>query len=144
MFSGTYIHSLDTKNRLIIPSKVREKIDTSRDGNGFVITWWFDECLSLYTPREWDGVLGKLQNIPFTDRRGRDVVRGLLAKSHEVPCDGHWRILLPEMLREAAHIKKEVAILGVIDHLEIWDLRIWQTRESDIANNLDTLAEGLL
>jgi len=145
MFSGTYIHSLDAKNRLIIPSKLREKIDTSRDGTGFFVTYGFDacSCLYLYAPRQWNEELERYKRIPFTNKKARDVVRVILAKSHEVPCDSHGRVLIPEPLRAAVKIKKEIAIIGIINRIEIWDYETWVRREADVLPKLDDLADDL-
>jgi len=144
MFSGTYIHSLDSKNRLIIPSKIRDKIDTSRDGNGFYVTYGFDNCLFVYTPEQWKETLGKLRSIPLTNKRGRDVLRVLAANSHEITCDSHGRILLPETHRKAVGINKEVALIGVIDRIEIWDYETWTKRKTEVMEDFDNLADGLL
>jgi MraZ protein len=143
MFSGTYFHTLDSKSRLIIPSKIREKIDISRDGQGFVITCWFDSCLSMTTPMNWEMMVKEWEKIPVTDQSGRDVVRLLLARTHEVLCDSHGRILIPEVLRESARIQKDVALLGVGKRIELWDKATWLSRELSLASNMEKLAQGL-
>jgi len=143
MFSGTYIHTLDSKNRLIIPSKIREKIDTSRDGHGFYVTHGFDACLFAFTPKQWQQALEKLRALPLTNKRAREVMRILAANSLEIACDSHGRILLPESLRDAVGIKKDVAIIGVFDRIEIWDHETWKKAKAEAMVGFDDLADGL-
>ncbi len=65
MFMGTYQHSLDTKNRLIIPAKFRNQL-----GDDFVITRWMEHSLRAYTRQGWDQLASSIKALPETNARG--------------------------------------------------------------------------
>ena len=70
MFMGEYNHTIDAKNRLIIPSKFREAL-----GDEFVVTKGLDGCLFVYDNREWASFEEKLRSLPLTNKDARSFVR---------------------------------------------------------------------
>ena len=88
MFMGEYNHTLDTKGRLIIPSRYREAL-----GDQFVVTKGLDGCLFVYPNAEWAAFEEKLKELPLTRKDNRMFVRHFLAGAAEVEVDKQGRIL---------------------------------------------------
>lgn len=97
MFMGEYNHTLDTKGRLIIPSKFRETL-----GEKFVVTKGLDGCLFVYDNAGWTAFEEKLQAMPISRKDTRMFVRHFLAGAAEVEVDKQGRALIPSKLREFA------------------------------------------
>ena len=137
MLMGEYHHDLDEKNRLIIPSKLREEM-----GDLFVLTRGLDGCLFIYPKEEWDQIIEKYKELPNT-RDARNFMRFFLAGATECSFDKQGRISISSPLMRYAELEKECVIIGVNDHLEVWCEDRWEdfmnTNErefSDIADNL--------
>ena len=120
MFVGEYNHSLDSKGRLIIPSRFREAL-----GDTFMVTKGLDGCLSIYDMEGWKNLEAKLQTLPLTNANARKFTRFMLGGAIECEVDKQGRILIPGNLREFAHLSKDVALVGVGGRIEIWDKETW-------------------
>jgi len=135
-FMGEYNHTIDTKGRLIVPSKYREKL-----GNEFVVTRGIDDCLFVYAQDEWAKVMDKLGEVRMTNRKAREFTRYLIGGATEVETDSQGRILVPNFLRDHAKIVKEVVLVGMGSHIEIWAKEKYDEVMS--ATNISELAEEL-
>lgn len=133
MLLGTYEHSIDTKGRAIMPSKLREDM-----GESFVITKGLDGCLFAFSKKEWEEFEQKLKSLPLTNKAARDSVRFFLAGAMECEIDKQGRFLISNELRNHAHLDKEIIIVGVITRLEIWNREDWQKY-----NNRDNSTEDI-
>ena len=123
MFLGQYFYTLDTKGRLIIPSRYREHLQGE-----FVITRGLDHCITLYPNNVWDEIASKVTALPITDPRGRALRRIFFSDATKVELDRQGRILIPDRLREIAGLTTgtEVAIVGLDRFIELWDPDEWQ------------------
>ena len=131
-FMGEYNHSLDSKGRLIVPSKFRDLL-----GDEFYVTKGLDPCLVAYTPEKWQEVLDSLEDqLPTNFRNGREMRRYLIGGSAEVEIDKQGRVLIPGNLRQFAHLEKNLVLVGAGDYFEIWDEQAWQQ-----INDLDSISE---
>ena len=101
MFMGEYSHTIDTKGRLIVPSKFRESL-----GDSFVVTKGLDGCLFVYDMTEWKSFEEKLKELPMSHRDTRKFARFFLAGASQVEVDKQGRILIPNVLREFAGLEK--------------------------------------
>ena len=135
---GEYHHSIDEKGRLIIPSKFREEIGTS-----FVVTRGLDGCLFVYSLVEWERIVAKLKKLPFTKKDARTFTRFFLASATVCQFDKQGRINLVNSLIEYAELKKECAIIGVNDRLEIWALDKFNNLMNENFEKLDDISENL-
>ena len=138
MLIGEYHHSIDEKGRLIIPSKFREEIGTS-----FVVTRGLDGCLFVYSLVEWERIVAKLKKLPFTKKDARTFTRFFLASATVCQFDKQGRINLVNSLIEYAELKKECAIIGVNDRLEIWALDKFNNLMNENFEKLDDISENL-
>lgn len=137
MFIGEYQHGLDSKNRIIIPSKFRDEI-----GGKFVLTKGLDGCLYAYTLDEWKILEEKLKALPLTNKDARAFVRFFFSGASEVELDKQGRGLIPQNLIEYAGIEKEIVSIGVLTRVEIWSKQKWQEyNESNI--DFDAIAEKM-
>ena len=137
MFIGEYQHSLDSKNRIIVPSKLREGL-----GDKFIISKGLDGCLYAYPIDEWQKFEEKFKNLPLTNRDARAFVRFFVAGATEVETDKQGRGLIPANLREYAGIEKEIVTIGALNKVEIWSKEKWESyNESDI--DFDSIADKM-
>ena len=136
MFMGEYNHTVDTKGRLIVPSKFREQL-----GDEFVVTKGLDGCLFGYSNSEWENIEEKFRNVPLTTKDARKFARFFFAGAASCEVDKQGRILLPVVLREYAGIEKDVVSVGVFNRVEIWDKDKWQ--ESNSYDDMDEIAEHM-
>jgi MraZ protein len=121
MFIGEYQHSLDSKNRIIIPSKIREDL-----GARFVITKGLDNCLYVYPMNEWENLEIKLKTLPLTSKDARAFVRFFFSGATECEMDKQGRTTITSNLLQYAGIEKDVVIIGVSNRLEIWGKEGWE------------------
>lgn len=137
MFIGEYQHAIDSKNRMIIPSKFREEL-----GIAFILTKGLDGCLYAYTMDEWKVLETKLKKLPLTNRNARAFVRFFFSGANEISVDKQGRALVPQNLIEYASINKEIVSIGVSTRVEIWSKEKWNDyNESDI--DMDGIAEQM-
>ncbi|PRR82920.1 division/cell wall cluster transcriptional repressor MraZ [Clostridium vincentii] len=128
MLIGEYQHALDIKNRIIVPSKLREDL-----GNNFVMTKGLDGCLYAYPLEEWKNLQEKLKMLPLSNKDARAFVRFFFAGACEVEMDKQGRGLIPQNLREYAGIEKEIVSIGVLTRVEIWSKEKWKNyNESNV------------
>ena len=144
MFTGKYLHTIDDNNRLAMPSSIRKCVDEEKEGKGFFITPGLDKCLALYPPLHFKEIAKKLTEPMFTNQKARNFQRRFFSMSSGViTCDKQGRIIIPQQHKDYAGLKKEVAIIGVMDRIEIWDLETWNGFEEDREQNFERDAEDL-
>lgn len=138
MFMGEYSHTIDTKGRLIIPSKFREEL-----GETFVVTKGLDGCLFVFSDEEWKAFEIKLKSLPLTNKNARQFARFFVAGATPCELDKQGRILLPATLREFAGLEKDVVLTGMLNRIEIWSKDKWNENNSldDVA--MDEIAEQM-
>lgn len=137
LFIGEYQHSLDSKNRMIVPSKFREGL-----GEKFVLTKGLDGCLYAYPMNEWMMLENKLKQLPLTSKDARAFVRFIFSGANEIEMDKQGRALIPQNLLEYASIDKDIVSIGVSTRLEIWSKQSWDTYNSSNIN-YDEIAEKM-
>ncbi len=140
MLIGEYTHTQDDKKRISLPSKFRKEM-----GKKVVVTHGLDNCLFMYTTKEWVKISEKLGNLSMGQADSRGFNRIMLAGAQEIDVDSIGRILLPEFLREFAGLeaKNKVVFAGVHSRVEVWDESRWKDYKSRILKKADQLAEKL-
>ncbi len=138
MILGEYRHNLDTKGRLAIPAKFREKIEA-----GAIITRGLDKCLFVFGPQEWENLVQKLTALPLAQANSRAFVRLMLAGASDAKADTRGRILIPDYLRKYAGLKKGTVVAGLYNRFEIWDEEEWNTYKQKTEATSDEIAEKL-
>ena len=137
MFMGEYHHSIDTKGRIIIPSKLRDDL-----GENFIVTRGLDGCLFLYPNEHWNAIINKYKELPDTKDK-RQFLRIFLSGATTCEYDKQGRINIPKPLTEYAALEKDCIIIGVDEKLEIWSkerleefIAVNEENMSEIADNL--------
>ncbi|WP_020008735.1 division/cell wall cluster transcriptional repressor MraZ [Salinicoccus albus] len=139
MFMGEYKHQLDSKGRMIVPSKFREELSEA-----FVITRGLDKCLFGYTFDEWARIEEKMKSLPLTKKDARKFMRLFFSGAAQVEVDKQGRINIPSNLREYAGLKKECTVIGVSGRIEIWDTDEWENFYTESEDNFEDIAEDLI
>lgn len=138
MFIGEYEHSLDSKGRIIIPAKFREKLDET-----FIVTKGLDNCLFIFPKNEWEIFESKLKSLPLTRKDARAFVRFFFSGATECDLDKQGRILVPNNLRNHAKLNKDAIIIGVSNRVEIWSREEWNTYNEDDDLSYEVIAEKM-
>lgn len=137
MFVGQYSHNIDAKGRMAIPAKFRHELKKA------VVTKGLDNCLFLYTKKEWDKIAEDIATRTFTKLNNRSLARQMLAGAMEVETDKQGRIIIPEYQRKFAGLDKNVIVAGLYNRLEIWDEEKWEKNIKYTESNANDIAEAL-
>lgn len=142
MLIGEYIHTIDEKNRISLPVKFRKEM-----GKKIIITPGLDQCLFLFTLKEWAKVSKRLSDsdsdLSFLKADQRSFNRYMFGRAAEVELDSIGRILIPDFLRERINLKNSAAIIGVQDRVEIWNDKVWLQNQDVVEKQAPQLAEKL-
>lgn len=138
MLIGEYIHTLDPKKRLSLPSKWRVEL-----GKSLIITRGLDNCLFVYTLGAWQTITDKIAALPLGAADTRSFNRFFLSGAVEVEVDKTGRILVPDYLKDFAKLQSKVVLAGLHDRIEIWDEDKWNEYKKKIEEEADSLAEKL-
>lgn len=138
MLIGEFKHTLDDKNRVSLPSKFRKEV-----GKKVIVTHGLDNCLFLYTLKEWETIAKQLGSLGMGQADTRGFNRYILASAAEVLVDSVGRILIPENLRQAIGIKNKIVFAGLYNRIEIWEEEAWDKYKAQVVKNADQMAEKL-
>ena len=144
-FRGANKVTIDAKGRMAIPTRYRERIAESCDGE-LVVTVDRDHCLLIYPLPEWEEIERRLVRLPSLNKQARRLQRLLVGHATEVELDGHGRVLLPAPLREYAKLDKHAMLIGQGNKFELWDEERWDERreawlEDEEGDDVDLPAE---
>ncbi|MCR4879815.1 MAG: division/cell wall cluster transcriptional repressor MraZ [Bacilli bacterium] len=138
MFFGQYEHSIDEKNRLMIPRKMRDEA-----GVKLFIMKGFDGALAIYKADAFEKLVNETEALPFNMRNARDYMRATLASVSEIDVDKQGRIQIPTYLMNKYSISKDVVIIGVGDHFEVWAKEAYEAYEKRVNEEFESNAESL-
>lgn len=136
---GEFQHNIDTKGRIIVPSKFRDQL-----GDSFVVTRGLDQCLFVYPMEEWSILEEKLKKLPLTKKDARAFTRFFFSGAVECEIDKQGRINIPQSLRNYAGIEKECVVIGVSNRIEIWSSEQWESYVTDSEESFAEIAENLM
>ncbi len=138
MLIGEYNHTIDDKNRLSLPVKFRKEM-----GKNIVITPGLDNCLWIFTNKEWEKISAKLSESSFLQADNRGFNRFMFGGAVQVEVDTIGRVLVPDFLKERANLKGKAVLIGVQNRVEIWNDRAWAEYKKVVEKQADALAEKL-
>ena len=132
---GTYKHTIDKKNRMFLPAKIRANI-----GEKFIAAKSLSaKCIALYPEEVWEEFEAALKGLPKVT--GEPIRRKVFSAMEELTPDEKGRILIPAELCRYAGLEKDVVVIGVDDHAEIWsDVN---RAEAEIVENSEELLEQI-
>jgi len=143
VFIGTFCHNMDTKNRITVPRKVLDRVQKGNKRPVFYLNVGMDKCLFMFPEARWTELATSLENLSLGTKDIRDFQRYFFSDTHDVEVDRAGRILIPDVLKEAAQLKKEVVFLGAGTRLELWDQKRWEARKLEIAGEYAKIAEDI-
>ena len=131
LLTGEYQHVIDAKNRVLISNKLRNQIDVDEHGSNFYLVLGANGILCLYPEKCFEQIV--LSVAPETAAPDEAVAfeRMSFALASKVELDAQGRLLLNEGLRKRARLKERITLVGVRDHIELWNIEDWEQYLSD-------------
>jgi MraZ protein len=125
VFQGASALNLDAKGRMSVPAKHRDALLVQGEGR-VTLTKHPDGCLLLFPRPEWEAFRARVAQLPMDAHWWRRI---FLGNATELDLDSAGRILISPELRSAAGIQREIILLGMGSHLELWDATTYATKE---------------
>ena len=138
LFIGEYRHNMDAKGRLAIPANFRGIL-----GDQFYVAVGLDRCVALYTEEQFSNLYDRLLDYPDTKKNSRHLMQQMMGQARNCEPDAQGRVMIPANLIKYADLKKDCAIVGVGNHVEIWDGAYWDQLANETLDNLSDIAENL-
>lgn len=138
MFLGEYLHTIDEKGRLTIPSKYRAYLE-----DGMVATRGLDRCIVVYPLDAWRALVDKIMALPSTPRPTREYARLIFSAASDLRADRQGRILIPAVLCTYAEIDSEAVIVGMNDRFEVWQPKRWEEYKKIMERDAEFIADKL-
>jgi len=134
LLTGEYQHVIDGKNRVLISNKLRGQIDVDEHGSNFYLVLGVNGILCLYPEKYFEQIV--MAVAPKTTAPDEAVAfeRISFALTSKVELDSQGRLLLNERLRKRAGLKDRITLVGVRDHIELWNDENW---EQYLADHMD-------
>lgn len=114
MFSGTTYQSIDSKGRIILPTKFRDEL-----GENFFITNGFNGCLQILSESEFHHIREQIKQLPANKCMSLQYI--MISPAVEASVNSQGRVLIPQGLRKSARLQKEVVVIGMDTRIEVWD-----------------------
>ncbi len=126
LFTGKHPFTIDAKHRLAIPAKIRAMLDPHRVGTAFYITLGVNNALWLWPPRTFERMAGHIEATLAPAPALMDVDEITFPEAERLELDAAGRVRVPEEMLAAAGLGTRVVVIGMRNHLEIWDPDRWQ------------------
>ena len=143
LLTGTFERTLDEKLRIALPKPLREAL-----GNPVLRPIYLapgtDDSLALYPEDSFEHLASMLADASPAAMDVRAFRRLFYARARRIEFDRQGRIRLPQDLAELAHLERDIILLGVQDHIEIWNLGLWNTYVAGRQERYDQIAEAAL
>lgn len=130
---------MDTKGRLGVPSRYRERLLEVCSGKLVVTISLMERCLTVYPFPDWQKIEDELRKLPALDAKAQAISHLLIGHAHECDLDGHGRFLVSQSLREFAGLDKRVKMVGQVGKFELWDEATWTQRREELLGQVDEL-----
>ena len=138
MFRGVNALNLDTKGRMAMPTRYRQRLVDSCHGQIVITVDSSDRCLLVYPLNEWEVVERKLQKLPSFNKQTRRLQRLLIGHATDVEMDSAGRLLVPPPLRDFAGLDKRTVLIGQGNRFELWGEEHWnQLRDEWLSEDGD-------
>ena len=139
-FRGYSDNTLDAKNRLTIPAKLRKPL---ADGVVVALQRDADQCIAIWCAADFGAYVDSLLEgmHPLAEAYGK-IERYFNAYSAEVDLDAAGRVMVPAKLLEAAGLGKEVAVIGAGKRLEVWDREAWRSASEELLSTVKEIGPG--
>lgn len=136
MFRGFSSVNLDSKGRIAIPSRYRDRLTVDAGGCLVQTLNPLDRSLWLYPLPDWELIEEKLAGLSDFETQSRRTKQMMRGYATDCQLDAHGRILIPAVLREHARIEKQAVILGQGNKFEIWNKSTWEQQREQWLNQV--------
>jgi MraZ protein len=126
VFQGASSLSLDAKGRLSVPTRHRDVLNATANGQ-LTITKHPHGCLMMFARPEWEKFRERIATLPMEAQWWKRI---FLGNAMDVEMDGTGRVLVSPELRAAAGITKEAVLLGMGSYFELWDQATYDAQEA--------------
>lgn len=140
VFRGSSFHTMDAKGRVIVPTRFRDVMRNGGDDTLMVSK--MDRCLVAYPLTEWHQIEARILALAEKSDRMRRFRRVFIGGAHECTCDRQERILIPPTLRQYADLTKEIVLVGVLNHIEIWSRERWDLENTALEEDFQAGGVG--
>ncbi|NUM80968.1 division/cell wall cluster transcriptional repressor MraZ [bacterium] len=123
-FKGTYLHTLDPKNRFNIPAKMRGCF-TPDDKETVILTRGYERCIYIYSFTEWQRLEDNLRTLSIMDGDARKLIRMISGNAHECELDKQGRVIIPQPLLSFSNIEKDIVVIGMLNWIEVWNPKMY-------------------
>jgi len=137
--TGTYTRTLDDKQRLAVPKRLREQLSEGKLSHVYLAPGT-ETSLALYAPEAFERLASRLAERTTNRVEFRNYLRLFYGQAEEVPLDSQGRIRIPERLVKLAGLVGDVVLLGVHDHVELWDGGQWEDFRQRHIQTFDEMA----
>ncbi len=127
-FIGTQVQSIDPKGRLVLPARFVRLLPEGQ--TSMVLTVGTDPCLLLYPLDEWNRMADGLRALARNEAT-RNAIRYLSDFSTELELDAHGRLTVPREFLKLAGIQREISVVGLLDHIELWPREVYERRAEE-------------
>ncbi|MEX2517074.1 MAG: division/cell wall cluster transcriptional repressor MraZ [Gammaproteobacteria bacterium] len=134
MFRGLSSISIDSKGRVAVPSRFRERLSVLADGHLVLTLSPLDQSLWLYPLPEWELIEAKLASLSDFDTQSRRTKQMMRGYASDCQLDAQGRILIPQELRSYAGLGKDIILLGQGNKFELWDAAVWNAQREQWLN----------
>jgi len=141
-FKGRFQFTVDAKGRINLPAKMRKNV-APEAGDTFVLTRGFEKCIFVYPNDEWMLLETSIRKLHTPNPKHRQFMRALLEYATDVQIDSASRLMLSKDLLEFAGIDGDVLIIGVLDHIEIWNPVLYAEYQSTLEESYEDVAAAV-
>jgi len=131
LLTGEYEHAVDGKGRVLISTKLRSQIDADEHGSNFYLVLGANGILCLYPEKYFEQIVLAVAPEAVAPDEAVAFERIIFALAGKVELDSQGRLLLNEKLRKRAGLKNRVTLVGVRDHIELWNSENWEQYLAD-------------
>ena len=128
MLRGNYTARVDEKGRLKIPTAFRRYIEEKYCTQEVYVTSLNGDCVRIYPLPEWESIEQRLALLPSMDPARRKFLDRTNYYGQQATIDGQGRVLVHPLLRKASGVVGDVAVLGYLTYLEVWELERFEQR----------------
>jgi MraZ protein len=143
MYYGSYQTVIDDKGRITVPRKFHDLMDR-HDHVTWFMTRGYKGCLYLYNLREWETLVSRIDALDPLDPKAHDFLRLVYGCAIDVRVDRQGRMPVPSQLRGMAGLEREVVLVGMKNHLELWKKDAWDAYQASMGAEFETMASELL
>jgi len=142
-FTSEYESKLDTKGRLVLPSRIKAQLPSS-DGSELVIRRGFEPCLIIYPMVEFKKVFSKISGLSEFNEEYRKLQRNFFSGTATVELDANGRFVIPKNMLGYAKLEKDAILVGMGNKVEVWNPAIYEKHLITDTSELSKLAEKYL